>query len=153
MNIIKDLSNTKISFRNTKLRKVKINSKEVNKNDVFFALKGRKKDAHRYLNEVFKKQASLAIVNKINKKLSYSKQIKVKNTLNFLINCAKEYRQNLDTKIIAITGSCGKTSLKDLLSQSLNKSYKISCSPKSYNNKYGVPLSLLNLNQKDILEY
>ena len=41
--------------------------------------------------------------------------------LNFLINCAKEYRQNLDTKIIAVTGSCGKTSLKDLLSQTLKK--------------------------------
>ena len=150
LNIIKDLSATKISFRDTKLRKVKINSKEVNKNDIFFTLKGKKKDAHRYLSEVFKRRASLAIVNKINKKLSYSKQIKVKNTLKFLIDCAKNYRLNLDTKIIAITGSCGKTSLKDLLSQTLDKSYKISYSPKSYNNKYGVPLSLLNLNQKDI---
>ena len=49
-------------------------------------------------------------------------------------------------EIIGITGSCGKTSLKELLSNSLNKIGKASSSPKSYNNKYGVPLSLFNLN-------
>ena len=149
LNIIKDLSNTKISFRNTKLRKVKINSKEVSKNDVFFALKGRKKDAHRYLNEVFKKQASLAIVNKINKKLSYSKQIKVKNTLNFLTTCSKNYRKNLNTKIVAITGSCGKTTLKEMIGSTLKKISKTTYSQKSFNNKYGVPLSLFNIKQND----
>ena len=49
-------------------------------------------------------------------------------------------------KNIGITGSCGKTSLKELLANCLNKVGKVSCSPKSYNNKYGVPLSLFNLN-------
>ena len=49
-------------------------------------------------------------------------------------------------KIIGITGSCGKTSLKELLAKCLNKFGKASFSPKSYNNKYGVPLSLFNLN-------
>ena len=49
-------------------------------------------------------------------------------------------------QIIGITGSCGKTSLKELLANCLNKFGKASFSPKSYNNKYGVPLSLFNLN-------
>ena len=67
-----------------------------------------------------------------------------------MLQCASEFRNNIDTKIIAITGSCGKTSLKDLLSSTLNKLFKTSYSKKSYNNKYGVPVSLLNINQNDI---
>ena len=55
----------------------------------------------------------------------------------------------MNTKIIAITGSCGKTTLKELLGNSLKGLSKVSVSPKSYNNKYGVPLSLFNLDQKD----
>ena len=55
----------------------------------------------------------------------------------------------MNTKIIAITGSCGKTSLKDMLGHTLNKHYKTTYSKKSFNNKYGVPLSLFNIDQKD----
>ena len=77
------------------------------------------------------------------------RQIKVQNTLKFLTKIAKIFRGNINTKIIAITGSCGKTSLKELLGNSLKKISKTSISPKSYNNKYGVPLSLFNLNHND----
>ena len=48
------------------------------------------------------------------KNLGHTKQIKVGNTLKLFTNCAKCFRKNLNTKIIAITGSCGKTSLKDI---------------------------------------
>ena len=58
-------------------------------------------------------------------------------------------RENLNSKIIAITGSCGKTSLKELLGSSLKKISKTTYSPKSFNNRYGVPLSLFNLKQND----
>ena len=61
---------------------------------------------------------------------------------------SKLFRENIKTKIIAITGSCGKTSLKELLGHSLKQLSKVGISPKSYNNKYGVPLSLFNLDQK-----
>ena len=148
-NIIKDISNTNLFFKNLKLNKAVIDSKKVKKNDIFFTIKGNKKDTHNYLDEVFKKKASIAIINIIKKKTNYTKQIKVKNTLNFLTNCASEFRNNIDTTIIAITGSCGKTSLKDLLSSTLNEFKRTSCSKKSYNNKFGVPLSLFNFNQKD----
>ena len=58
-------------------------------------------------------------------------------------------RENSLAKIIAITGSCGKTSLNELICTTLNKFYHVTCSPKSFNNKFGVPVSLFNLNQKD----
>ena len=62
---------------------------------------------------------------------------------------SKIYRKNIDTNIIAITGSCGKTTLKELLGNVLRKVSTVSISPKSYNNKFGVPLSLLNLKHID----
>ena len=55
----------------------------------------------------------------------------------------------MNTNIIAITGSCGKTSLKELLGNTLKKISKVSISPKSYNNKYGVPLSIFNFRKID----
>ena len=58
-------------------------------------------------------------------------------------------RNNTFSKIIAITGSCGKTSLKELLGRTLNKISRVTYSQKSFNNKYGVPLSLFNLKKDD----
>ena len=149
LNIIKEISKTKLQFKKIKSNKVVIDSKKVNKNDIFFTIKGKKNDAHKYLSEVSKNKASIAIVQRFVKNLGHTKQIKVGNTLKFLTNCAKCFRKNLNTKIIAITGSCGKTSLKDMLGHSLKKYYKTSYSKKSHNNKYGVPLTLLNINKKD----
>ena len=62
---------------------------------------------------------------------------------------SKIFRKSISTKIIAITGSCGKTTLKELLGNSFKKISKVSISPKSFNNKYGVPLSLFNLSPND----
>merc|ERR1711991_438989 len=70
-------------------------------------------------------------------------------TLKFLTDISKNFRKSIDTNIIAITGSCGKTTLKELLGNVLSKISKVSISPKSYNNKFGVPLSLFNLKQND----
>merc|ERR1711965_795255 len=91
----------------------------------------------------------LAIVNKIDKKTIKSKQIKVKNTLSFLTKCSSIFRENINTKILSITGSCGKTTLKEMIGHTLKSISKTTFSPKSFNNKYGVPLSLFNLKQDD----
>jgi len=144
-NILKETSKIKNILINTKIRKASINSKEIKKNDIFFAIKGKNKNGNKFVDEAFKMGACLAIVNKINK-LKKNKQIKVKNSLNFLTKISEIIRQNSLAKIIAITGSCGKTSLKEMLKTTLNKFGQVSYSPNSFNNKYGVPLSLFNLN-------
>ncbi len=149
LNIIKEISGYKKLALPLKSKLARINSKEVKKDDIFFAIKGKKNDGNKFVRQSFKNKASLAIVNKIQKNLNLHRQIKVKNTLKFLTNTARIFRKNINTKIIAITGSCGKTSLKELLGNSLKKISKVSVSPKSFNNKYGVPLSLLNLNDTD----
>ena len=78
------------------------------------------------------------------------KKIKVNNTLNFLSNCSNLVRKASKIKAIAITGSSGKTSLKELLSQCLNKIASTSYSKKSFNNKFGVPISLFNIQKNNI---
>jgi len=149
LNIIKELSKNKGLKSNLVFRNCSIDSRTIKKNDIFFAIKGKKNNGNKYIDQAFKNKASLAIVNNFNKNCNLSKQIKVPKTLDFLTESSKVYRENLNTKIIAITGSCGKTTLKELLAHALKKLFKTSFSPKSYNNKYGVPLSLFNLNQND----
>ena len=149
LNIIKELSGYKNISLNLPFRKARINSKEVKKNDIFFAIKGKKQDGNKFVKQSLRNKASLAIVSKVQKKLNIRRQIKVRDTLKFLTNASKIFRRNLNTKIIAITGSCGKTTLKELLGNTLKKISRVNISPKSYNNKYGVPLSLFNLNEND----
>ena len=106
------------------LKHGRINSQEVNKKDIFFAIKGKKNDGNKFISEAFKKKASIAIVNTVNKNYNKKNQVKVNDTLKFLTKSSKIYRQNINTKIIAITGSCGKTTLKELLGSSLGKYQK-----------------------------
>ena len=148
LNIIKEKTNTQLS-NNLVIKNASINSKTIKKNDIFFAIKGEKVDGNKFVSEAFKKKSSLAIVNDIDNKLPLSKQIKVKDTLDFLTTCSRYLRQNLDAKIISITGSCGKTTLKEMLGSILKQIFRTTISPKSFNNKYGVPLSLFNLKQND----
>ena len=149
LNIVKEVSGNKNLQSNLSFKQARINSQEVKKNDIFFAIKGKKNDGNQFVKQSLKKKASVAIVNRIQNDLNKKRQIKVKNTLKFLTDTSKIFRENINTKIIAITGSCGKTTLKELLGNSLKKISKVSISPKSYNNKYGVPLSLFNLSQND----
>ena len=149
LNILKEASLHNELPISLPLGKARIDSKQVDKNDIFFAIKGKKNNGNKFVKQSFNRGASLAIVNKIQKNINVNKQIKAKNTLGFLTNISKTLRKNINTKIIAITGSCGKTTLKELLGSTLKKISSVSISPKSYNNKYGVPLSLFNLNQND----
>ena len=146
LNIIQE--RTKLFSKNLKFNQASINSKELSKNDIFFAIKGKKHDGSKFLKEALKRNPSLVITSKINKKLILSKQIKVDHSLQFLTKCASDYRNVIKTNIIGITGSCGKTTLKELLGKSLGKISETYFSPKSFNNKFGVPLSLLNLKQE-----
>ena len=149
INILSEASGQNSFLLKTKIKNASINSKKIKKNDIFFAIKGKNKNGNLFVEEAFNNGASLAIVNKFNKSKSFSKQIKVKNSLNFLTKTSSILRENVMSKIIAITGSCGKTSLKELIGKSLKKNNKVTYSPKSFNNKFGVPLSLFNLNIND----
>ena len=146
LNILKELSSSKNILTKLKINNASINSKEINKDDIFFAIKGKNKDGNLFINEAFKNGASLVITNKLKNNKNC---LIVKNTLKFLTRASSILRENISSKIIAITGSSGKTSLKELLGSSLKKIHNVTYSPKSFNNKFGVPISLFNLRKND----
>ncbi len=112
---------------------------------IFIALKGRNKDGHEYIPELYSKGIRSFIISSVDIKLSEYKGanfIKVKNTLSALQALSAAHRKKFDMPVIGITGSNGKTIIKEWLFQLLNKEYKIVRSPKSYNSQIGVPLSV-----------
>ena len=92
-----------------------------------------------------KNRASYCVVQKKISKLNKKKLIKCSSTINFLSKLAILKRSSANLKVIAITGSSGKTTLKTLLGKILNEYGKTYFSQKSFNNQIGVPLSLCNL--------
>ena len=125
-----------------------IDTRSLKKNNLFLAIKGKKNDGNKFIYEAFKKKAGCVITSsKIQKK--NKKIIKVKNTISFLSHFAKLKRKKSFANIIAITGSAGKTSLKNLITNLLQNFGKTYSSPKSYNNHFGVPVSLSNLSFDD----
>ena len=131
-----------------KFKGVSINSKEVKKGNLFVAIKGRKKDGHNYVSEAIKNGASFCVISKNVKNSKRKKFIKFKSTNTFLKKLAFYKRNFSRAKVIAVTGSSGKTTMKTLLGKILKTFGNTYYSPKSFNNHYGVPLSLSNLEQE-----
>ena len=140
-----NLALKKKNIKNIKYEGVSINTKTIKKNDIFFCIKGKKNDGHNFAKEAIKRGAIRLIISKKIKKLPNSRFIKVKNTFSSLNSLAQTTRDNSSAQIIGITGSVGKTTLKNLIGFILKNYGKTYHSPFSYNNKFGVPLSLANL--------
>ena len=121
-----------------------IDSRTVKKNNLFLTIKGKKNDGNLFIEKALNKGASLIISSKRNKKFK-NKIVKVKNEIDFLNKYASNKRELTSAKIISVTGSAGKTSLKNLIKELLENFGQTLCSPKSYNNRFGVPLSLSQL--------
>ena len=98
INILKELSGDKKISSTFNLKQARINSKEIKKNDIFFAIKGKKNDGNKFVGQAFKKKVSLTIVNNINKKNNITRQIKVKDTLKFLTESSTIFRKKYKHK-------------------------------------------------------
>ena len=133
-----------------KSNKIRINSKDIAKGDVFVALKGSSNHGMKYIEDAFKKGAKYAITNKISKLKKNKKNILlVNNSEQYLMNIAKFKRALFNGKVIGITGSVGKTSVKENLKFLISKVSNVSASIKSYNNYLGVIISLINMKLSD----
>ena len=147
-NIINEnLPNKKINFTK-KILTVSTNSKIIKNNQLFVGLKGKNFDGNLFAMEAIKNNAEAAIVCDYNKSKNLN-IFKVINSLKTFSKISSTIRKVANINTIAITGSCGKTSFKDLLSLSLKRLSSISYSKNSFNNKFGVPLSLFDINFKD----
>ena len=138
-----------IDFLINNTEKVKINSKDITKGDVFVTLPGGKKNSSNYILDAIQNGAKFIITDIKNKKDKFGDNIVfVDNVIIFLHDIAIKKRELFKGQVIGITGSIGKTSVKENLNYFLSKNYKVSYSIKSYNNYLGVIISLLNMNLK-----
>ena len=115
---------------------------------IFIALQGYKNNGHQYIEDAYNKGIMNFIVTQTPTiKLKKANFIIVDNTLNALQKWATYHRSRFNIPVIGITGSNGKTIIKEWLYHFLRKHYNIIRSPKSYNSQLGVPLSLLMINK------
>lgn len=130
---------------------VTINSKEIKKNTLFIAIKGDRFDGHDFVEDAVRSGAVAVIINRkylnryddVNVPL-----IAVTDTKLALGDIARIWRKKLNTKIIGITGSTGKTTEKDMLAELLKEKYTVNKTFANNNNDIGVPLTILNTNEK-----
>lgn len=122
---------------------------------LFIALCTRHGDGHKYIEELYKKGITNFLISKpipgFAKKCPNANFIRVDDTLKALQDIAREHRKKFNNPVIGITGSNGKTIVKEFLNQLLRDDLQITRSPRSYNSQIGVPLSVWNLKPSDQL--
>lgn len=119
---------------------------------LFFALKSNRNDGHRYIDDLYEKGVRAFVVSQLPESIHPNAAfVVVPDTLKALQMLAAHHRQQFDIPVIGITGSNGKTIVKEWLYQMLSPDYNIVRSPKSYNSQVGVPLSVWQMNQTNTL--
>lgn len=121
---------------------------------LFFAIKGERHDGHFYINDLYQKGVHHFVVNTLPKNYEPLKNvcfIVVPNTLHALQKLCAYHRKQYNIPVIGITGSNGKTIVKEWLYQLLREDKNIVRSPKSFNSQVGVPLSVWQINEKHTL--
>jgi UDP-N-acetylmuramoyl-tripeptide--D-alanyl-D-alanine ligase len=132
---------------------ITIDSRRVKKKSLFIAIKGKRFDGHDFVKNAFRKGVGAVLINE-KKIANYNDNdmdipiITVKDTTKALGDIAKIWRKKLDAKVIAITGSSGKTTVKDMLADLLSAKFVVSKTENNNNNNIGVPLTILNTNEK-----
>lgn len=121
-----------------------IDSRQVEKDYVFIATKGERVDGHSFIEQVAEKGALAAIVEDVPEKLTIP-CIQVKSSFQALKDIAAYYRQQLDIKVVGITGSVGKTSTKEFVATVLSQHYRVLKTEGNFNNEVGLPLTVLKI--------
>ena len=147
----------------TTISSISLDSRKIKKNGLFIAIKGERYDGHNFLKEALKKRAKGAIVS-----LSYTPThlspreggfrrggkksiIQVADTRKALGDIAQGYREMFKIPLIAITGSDGKTTAKELSALLLSSRFHLVKNPGNFNNEIGLPLTIFRLSRRDNL--
>jgi len=125
-------------------RRVVIDSRQVEEGDLFIAIKGSRYDGHDFVDSAFSRGAYGVIVEKEVKVPKGKFALVVKDTLSALRTLALEKRKAFGGKVVAIAGSAGKTTTKEMIAFLLSKVGKVCKTPKNQNSQIGVPLALAN---------
>ena len=122
----------------------------IGKSSCFFAIKSKRNDGHNFIGDAYNKGVRCFVVSEIGPSENYADAIilKVPDVLNALQVLAKFHRREFKFPIVSITGSNGKTVVKEWLFQILSTQKLTVRSPKSYNSQIGVPLSVIGMHLK-----
>ena len=134
--------------KNNVINGVKIDSREIEKNSLYIPMIGQKVDGHSFIDKVIENGASCTLWQKDHvpypENISY---ILVEDTKKALQDLAKAYLDTLSCKVIAVTGSNGKTSCKDMLCSVFSQEKKTQKTQGNHNNEIGLPLTILEFNE------
>lgn len=128
---------------------ISTDTRKADPNQIFIALKGDRFNGNLYAKDALEKGCSYAIVDDKSVVLN-EKFILVDNCLDCLQDLARTHRQTFNIPVIAITGSNGKTTTKELITSILEKKFKIHSTQGNLNNHIGVPLTILSMKEADI---
>jgi UDP-N-acetylmuramoyl-tripeptide--D-alanyl-D-alanine ligase len=141
-------------FRRTPISGIKIDSRLVDSGDLFVAIKGENHDGHDYVKSAFANGAVAAVVARgtvEGKGITGDNLFVVDDTIYALGEIAKYHRGRMPARVIAVTGSNGKTTVKNLLYEIISRKASSIKSQGNYNNFFGLPLSIFQL--KDEIDY
>jgi len=125
-------------------RQIITDTRKIVDNSIFFALKGENFNGNKFAEEALKKGAAFAVIDE-NKYKTSNKTLLVNDVLKTLQKLATYHRQQLKIPIIALTGSNGKTTTKELIKAVLSQKFKVCATVGNFNNHIGVPLTLLSM--------
>ena len=128
-------------------QKVTTDTRNIAKNDLFFALKGPNFNGNKFAEKALELGAKYAVIDE-KEYFIEGKTFLVENVLETLQNLARHHREKINIPVVAITGTNGKTTTKELLGAVLTSQYNILITEGNLNNHIGVPLTLLQLNKQ-----
>lgn len=136
--------------RDTPITGVAVDSRLIKPGELFFALPGNKADGHSFIADVAARGAAAAVVKRpFSMPKATIPLLSVDDPLSALQICAQKLLKNRKSRIIAVTGSLGKTTTKDFIASLLKTKYKAASSPGNSNSQIGLPLAVLNHTQGD----
>lgn len=125
---------------------IELDTRRLSPDQLFFALVGESSDGHRYLEDAARRGASAAVVHRDDlPQVEGLTLVRVDDTYRALHDLTHHVRRQVPERLVAITGSTGKTSTKELLALLLARRFRVAKSEGNFNNLYGFPLSLLNI--------
>lgn len=157
-NILKNINYLKVlNEQNLIINSVKTDTRKICKSDTFIGIKGETFDGNTFYKDAFKNGANICILDSLEENdnlYSYLKENKktiiiVEDSIKALGELAKYKRSLFSGNVIAITGSSGKTSTKDMIYSVLSKKYQVTKTEGNLNNHIGLPLTILNADLSD----
>ncbi len=127
---------------------VSIDTRTLKPGELFIALRGKRLDGHQYIESALTKGAVAVMVEKGRESEHKGVVISVPDTRAALLSLAKWYREQLKARVVAITGSNGKTTTKEMLAKILESRFSVVKARASFNNDIGVPLTVMEMDSK-----